>query len=144
MTIVAFRLDQRRAMAGEWRVPEKTLLMLATLGGWPGAKLAQLAFPHEFSKRAFRIMLNLTILPLAGLAGYLVAQEVDWQGLTTRLSYPAPAEIAEAEVPVAPKKPEVRDFSKPSATKTASVTDNADLPKRIGPGPTKTGAWHSR
>ena len=41
MAWFAFGLDQRCAAAGERRVPEITLLILATAGGWIGAKLGQ-------------------------------------------------------------------------------------------------------
>lgn len=58
-TFVAFGVDKRRARLGEWRVPERTLLMLAFLGGWIGAKVAQGWFRHKTRKQPFCIMLNL-------------------------------------------------------------------------------------
>ena len=140
LTVVAFRVDQRRAMEDDWRVPQKTLLLMAALGGWPGAKLAQLSSRFKAHRMTFRVLLNLSALPLAGLIGYIAAQDVDWRGMIA----PAPVETADVSAPAPPPKPEVRDFSKPSATKAPSVTDNADLPKRIGPGPGKVAAWHSR
>lgn len=55
---VVFGLDQRRAEAGLWRIPERTLLWIAGLGGWPGAKLAQWRLHHETRKHSFAGMLN--------------------------------------------------------------------------------------
>ena len=57
-TFVTFWLDKRRAVAGEWRVPEATLLLLALMGGWVGAKLAQRRFRHKTRKQPFTAMLN--------------------------------------------------------------------------------------
>jgi len=58
LTFVAFGLDKRRAEAGEWRVPERVLLLLALIGGSPGAKLAQHWYCHKTRKQPFRALLN--------------------------------------------------------------------------------------
>ncbi len=55
---VVFGLDKRRAEAGLWRVPERTLLWIAGLGGWPGAKLAQWRLRHKTRKTNFAGLLN--------------------------------------------------------------------------------------
>lgn len=55
---VVFGLDKRRAEAGLWRVPERTLLWIAGLGGWPGAKLAQWRLHHRSRRTTFAGMLN--------------------------------------------------------------------------------------
>ncbi|MFC4671312.1 DUF1294 domain-containing protein [Seohaeicola nanhaiensis] len=55
---LAFRADKRRAMAGEWRIPETRLLTLALAGGWFGAKLAQRRFRHKTRKQPFAAFLN--------------------------------------------------------------------------------------
>lgn len=69
----AFGVDKRRAVAGDRRVPERTLFTLAFLGGWPGALLAQRHFRHKTKKVSFRIVLWLAILlhvTIVGAAGY--------------------------------------------------------------------------
>ena len=58
LTYTAFGLDKSRARRGGWRVPERTLLMLAFLGGWPAAKVAQRQFRHKTRKRPFARKLN--------------------------------------------------------------------------------------
>ncbi len=58
-TAFAFRLDKQRAVTGEWRVPEATLLFLSAVGGWFGAKFAQRRYRHKTRKQPFRTFLNL-------------------------------------------------------------------------------------
>ncbi|TFD52746.1 DUF1294 domain-containing protein [Cryobacterium frigoriphilum] len=51
---VAYAIDKRAAVAGRWRVSEKTLLLLGFLGGWPGAIIAQQTLRHKTQKASFR------------------------------------------------------------------------------------------
>lgn len=64
----AFWYDKRQAQSGGWRVPEKTLLLLALVGGWPLAKLAQRRFRHKTRKQPFATLLNLVPFAWVGLA----------------------------------------------------------------------------
>ena len=50
----AFGADKRRAKRGEWRVPEKTLFLLALLGGSLGAVCGMCAFRHKTRHWYFR------------------------------------------------------------------------------------------
>ena len=43
----AFGIDKRRAKKHQWRVPEKTLFLLAILGGSLGAVCGMCAFHHK-------------------------------------------------------------------------------------------------
>jgi uncharacterized membrane protein YsdA (DUF1294 family) len=64
MTLLAFALmffDKRAAENGGWRVPERTLLLWAFLGGAIGAKLAQSRFRHKTRKQPFGTLLNLAL-----------------------------------------------------------------------------------
>lgn len=50
MSLVLFAVmgaDKRRAKQGSWRVPEKTLFLLALLGGAIGGVLGMRAFRHK-------------------------------------------------------------------------------------------------
>lgn len=53
-TFVAYGLDKKAAVRGEWRVPENTLHVLEFLGGWLGALVAQKIFRHKTKKKSFR------------------------------------------------------------------------------------------
>jgi uncharacterized membrane protein YsdA (DUF1294 family) len=53
----AFWFDKRAAEGGRYRVPERSLLMLAVVGGTSGAIAAQQLFRHKTRKEPFRSIL---------------------------------------------------------------------------------------
>jgi len=72
---IAYGLDKRRAANGGWRVPERTLHLLAFLGGWPGAWLGQRQFRHKTNKVPFRILFWVVVvshLAVVGAVAYAV------------------------------------------------------------------------
>ena len=54
-TWVIYGLDKGRAKAGKWRIPERTLLILAAAGGSAGALAGMLMFRHKTRKAKFVI-----------------------------------------------------------------------------------------
>lgn len=67
----AFGIDKLRAGAGEWRIAEANLLLLALLGGTPGAYAGRAAFRHKTRKQPFSARLHaIAALQVAGLAGW--------------------------------------------------------------------------
>ena len=56
ITYLAYAKDKRAAIKGEWRIPEKTLQLLALLGGWLGALIAQQQFRHKTQKQPFKMV----------------------------------------------------------------------------------------
>ena len=54
-TWVAYGLDQGRAKSGKWRIPERTLLLLALIGGSLGALAGMIMFRHKTRKAKFVI-----------------------------------------------------------------------------------------
>jgi uncharacterized membrane protein YsdA (DUF1294 family) len=54
ITFAAYGFDKRRAIKGQWRIPENTLHLMALLGGSPAAFIASKIFRHKVSKNGFR------------------------------------------------------------------------------------------
>ncbi len=53
-TFFAFGVDKRKAKKGRWRISEKTLLLLAVLGGSAGAWLGMKVWRHKTLHKKFR------------------------------------------------------------------------------------------
>jgi uncharacterized membrane protein YsdA (DUF1294 family) len=66
---VAYVVDKSAARNGDWRTPERTLLLLGLACGWPGALLAQQWLRHKNSKRSFQQMFWATVV--ANIVGFL-------------------------------------------------------------------------
>lgn len=73
LTMIVWGIDKDAAERGDRRVPEATLLMLATLGGSPAALIASRVFRHKTVKQPFRsILLAIAWLQGIGLALVLI------------------------------------------------------------------------
>lgn len=59
--VVAYGVDKSAARHGRWRTAESTLHVLAVLGGWPGALVAQRLFRHKSRKPTFQIAFLFTV-----------------------------------------------------------------------------------
>ncbi|WP_430420450.1 DUF1294 domain-containing protein [Phenylobacterium sp.] len=70
-TVTAFALDKRAAARGGWRTPERRLLVLAALGGSPGALAARALFRHKTRKAGFSAWLWGIAVAHAVLAAWL-------------------------------------------------------------------------
>lgn len=53
--LIAFGIDKRKACKKQWRIPEKTLIGLAALGGSIGALFGMHLFHHKTRKRRFSV-----------------------------------------------------------------------------------------
>ena len=68
---LTFGADKRRARKGQWRVPEKTLFLLAILGGSIGAICGMRTFHHKTKHWYFQYGLPAILLVQLGLAAWL-------------------------------------------------------------------------
>lgn len=62
VTFLAYAADKSAARQGAWRTSEQTLHVLALVGGWPGAIVAQQLLRHKSSKAEFRLVFWGTVL----------------------------------------------------------------------------------
>jgi uncharacterized membrane protein YsdA (DUF1294 family) len=54
--------DKAAARSGQRRTPERRLLILGLVGGWPGALLAQQTLRHKTAKRSFQLQFWLSVV----------------------------------------------------------------------------------
>tara|TARA_B100002051_G_C16273480_1_gene410040 strand:+ start:194 stop:514 length:321 start_codon:yes stop_codon:yes gene_type:complete len=77
VSFVVYAWDKWRARRAGYRVPEKTLQLLALCGGWPGALLGQRVLRHKTRKTRFQIVFWLCVighLIVVSLIAYLTVR----------------------------------------------------------------------
>jgi uncharacterized membrane protein YsdA (DUF1294 family) len=62
VTYIVYALDKNAARRRRHRVAERTLHLLALVGGWPGALIAQRLLRHKTHKRRFLALFWLTAI----------------------------------------------------------------------------------
>jgi uncharacterized membrane protein YsdA (DUF1294 family) len=75
LSVVCFAVyanDKDAARRGRRRTPERTLLALALVGGWPGALLAQRRLRHKTSKATFQRVFWLAVALNVAACAWLV------------------------------------------------------------------------
>ena len=107
LAYTAFAVDKSRAINAQSRIPERSLLILATLGGWIGAKIAQHRLRHKTRKQPFGILLNLSGLIIPGaIATMLVLQsDINWASLPIHVSTKAQSLLGSSTTADAPALP---------------------------------------
>jgi len=75
LTFLIYARDKTAAEKGRQRMPENTLHLLALLGGWPGALVAQQGFRHKNRKMPFQALFWLTVAVNLALVWFLVAED---------------------------------------------------------------------
>lgn len=55
VTWILYGIDKRKAIKGAWRIPEKTLILSAVIGGSVGALAGMMMFRHKTRKAKFMV-----------------------------------------------------------------------------------------
>lgn len=72
IAFILYAVDKSAARKNAQRVSERSLHLVALLGGWPGAMLAQKTFRHKTKKQPFRFVFWLTIMANISVAVLLI------------------------------------------------------------------------
>ena len=76
IAFAAFGLDKYKAKTNRWRISEKTLFLLALLGGGVGAYLGMKVFHHKTRHKQFAIGLPLIMIVQLGLIAFLIRKNI--------------------------------------------------------------------
>ena len=71
IAFAAFGLDKFKAKMNRWRIPERTLFLLAILGGGVGAVLGMKVFRHKTRHSQFVFGIPAIMILQLALAGFL-------------------------------------------------------------------------
>lgn len=71
LSFVLYAMDKSAAEKGQYRVPEANLHLVALVGGWPGALIAQQGFRHKTRKASFQRLFWGTVLINLAFLGFL-------------------------------------------------------------------------
>jgi uncharacterized membrane protein YsdA (DUF1294 family) len=74
LTFTVYGIDKSAARRGTQRTPEAELHLLALLGGWPGALVAQRVFRHKTRKQPFRAYFWVTVAVNCGALVWLLSR----------------------------------------------------------------------
>lgn len=69
--LLSMGIDKQKARKHRWRIPEKTLFLIAALGGSAGSILGMLLFRHKTRHLSFRLGMP-AILALQIMVGWAV------------------------------------------------------------------------
>ena len=62
MAFIVYGVDKYKAVSGQWRIPESTLIAFAAMGGAAGALSGMLIWHHKTRKWKFRILVPLFLM----------------------------------------------------------------------------------
>lgn len=71
LAFLMYTIDKSAAIKGTRRTPESTLHMIALIGGWPGALIAQQKLRHKSKKQSFRSVFWVTVFMNCGFFAWL-------------------------------------------------------------------------
>lgn len=82
MSIIAFAcygVDKHKAIKHNWRISERTLILLAYAGGAYGAFIGMYVFHHKTRHLKFRILIPLSVLLWTGIVIVVIRGINIWQ-----------------------------------------------------------------
>lgn len=82
-TLIVYILDKMAASQNNRRTSEKTLHLLALIGGWPGAIIGQKLFRHKSKKLSFQVIFWATIILNCATLAWLLS--IDGFAFTERV-----------------------------------------------------------
>ena len=71
VTFIVYGIDKYKAKEAKWRIPEATLLLLATLGGSIGAWMGMKVWHHKTMHKKFKYRIPAILLIQIALMAYL-------------------------------------------------------------------------
>jgi uncharacterized membrane protein YsdA (DUF1294 family) len=74
VAFIAFGIDKYKAQRGRWRTPEKTLLLLAVMGGSVGALCGMKVFRHKTMHRKFTVGVPLILVLQVAFAVWILTR----------------------------------------------------------------------
>lgn len=74
ITFIIYGVDKRRARLGLWRVKERTLLLLAVIGGSAGALLGIYGLRHKTRHKRFTVLVPFLLICQGALLAYTFAE----------------------------------------------------------------------
>lgn len=72
ITLITYGLDKWRAKKNKWRIPERTLILLAVIGGSIGALTGMYGFRHKTQHLKFKIGVPLILGIQLGISVYFL------------------------------------------------------------------------
>lgn len=83
LSYLMYMIDKDAARKREWRISEGHLHLVDTLGGWPGALIAQEQFRHKTRKMSFQVVFWLSvIINLVGMSWLVLSKTAaEWDQL---------------------------------------------------------------
>lgn len=72
IAFILYGLDKKYAREGSWRIPEKTLLGVAMIGGAAGAWVGMQTFRHKTKHLSFRVLVPLFVVVHVGIIVFMI------------------------------------------------------------------------
>ena len=74
VSFVMYGIDKRKAIKDQWRIPEKTLLLAALVGGSLGAFVGMQIFHHKTKHWNFKTFFPLMLIVQLVLLGFIIVK----------------------------------------------------------------------